>query len=231
MLSVHKYGVINIKKKLKAEDKVRVYIKQNIASQKFLPNMKLVEEDIAKELNISRSPVRAALKKLEKENVVRLIPNKGAYIAPKKLTTKEFVDRMQLFELLLIHTVVRMEQWEHRFTLEDEKLFHELSININHLTNQQLIEIQTLFLKFEKNAYLADSFKTIIKEVLVYSKTSDHLNMKQISILFGQLFFSLVEKIQLRDYAEARKQIRVFVNAISLDVIDNQEIHEEKYLF
>ncbi|MGX7030783.1 GntR family transcriptional regulator [Vagococcus zengguangii] len=215
---------------MKAEEKVRLYIKQNIASQKFLPNMKLVEEDIAKELNISRSPVRAALKKLEKENVVRLIPNKGAYITPKQLSTKEFVDRMQMFELLLIHTLVGMEQWEYQFPA-DSVVFFESFNDKKEIDSQELNELQSTFFDFQKNAYLTDSFKTIIKEVLVYSETSSQFSLRELAILFTQLFLSLFEKVQTHQYAAARKQVRVFVNAISLDVIDNQEIHEEKYLF
>ena len=229
-LLVHKYGVININKKLKAEEKVRLYIQENIASQKFLPNMKLVEEDIAKELNISRSPVRAALKKMEKENVVRLIPNKGAYIAPKQLSTKEFVDRMQLFELFLIHTLVRMEQWDYQFLPDEVPIFEQINER-SEIKMEELNDLQNMFFHFQKNDYLTDSFKTIVKEVLVYSEVSPLFNLRKLALLIAQLFFSLVEKVQRHEYGSARKQVRVFVNAISLDVIDNQEIHEQKYLF
>ncbi|MGE5543016.1 MAG: GntR family transcriptional regulator [Bacillota bacterium] len=62
------------------EDIVYEKLKNAILTSQLPPNCQLVERDIAKFLNVSRTPVRAALKLLEKDGLVAIIPNKGAYV-------------------------------------------------------------------------------------------------------------------------------------------------------
>ena len=51
-----------------------------IARGRFQPGERLIEEDIADELGVSRFPVRSALKMLAKQGVVVLQPNRGARV-------------------------------------------------------------------------------------------------------------------------------------------------------
>ena len=55
-------------------------IVDGIAGGRFLPGERLIEEDIAAELEVSRFPVRAALKTLAKQGIVVLQPNRGARV-------------------------------------------------------------------------------------------------------------------------------------------------------
>lgn len=60
----------------------RVYrmLEQNILSGKYPVGSSLTELALSAELGVSRTPVRAALVRLEGEGLVRLIPNKGAVV-------------------------------------------------------------------------------------------------------------------------------------------------------
>ena len=51
-----------------------------IAKGRFQPGERLIEEDIADELGVSRFPVRSALKMLAKQGIVVLQPNRGARV-------------------------------------------------------------------------------------------------------------------------------------------------------
>lgn len=55
-------------------------IREDILSGKYNENEELKENTIATELGVSRTPVREALRQLELEGLVNIIPNKGAYV-------------------------------------------------------------------------------------------------------------------------------------------------------
>ena len=55
-------------------------IRENILSGKYAPEEELKEKTIGEELGVSRTPVREALRQLELEGLVTIIPNKGAYV-------------------------------------------------------------------------------------------------------------------------------------------------------
>ena len=62
----------------KTEKKVYDYLLMQIEEGVFGPNSKIVEQDVAYQLGVSRSPVRSALLRLESEGYIKLIPYKGA---------------------------------------------------------------------------------------------------------------------------------------------------------
>ncbi len=55
-------------------------IREDILSGKYSQNEELKENSIGIELGVSRTPVREALRQLELEGLVNIIPNKGAYV-------------------------------------------------------------------------------------------------------------------------------------------------------
>lgn len=55
-------------------------IRENILSGKYARDEELKEKNIGEELGVSRTPVREALRQLELEGLVTIIPNKGAYV-------------------------------------------------------------------------------------------------------------------------------------------------------
>jgi DNA-binding GntR family transcriptional regulator len=55
-------------------------IVRGIADGRFLPGDRLIEQEIASELGVSRFPVRSALKMLAKQGIVVLQPNHGARV-------------------------------------------------------------------------------------------------------------------------------------------------------
>lgn len=60
--------------------KVFYKIREDILSGKYKQYEELKENTIGQELGVSRTPVREALRQLELERLVNIIPNKGAYV-------------------------------------------------------------------------------------------------------------------------------------------------------
>ncbi len=63
-------------------DQARDNIRTAILEGKIKPGEKITIERIAAELGISRTPVREALKALETDSMVRLVPHRGAVVEP-----------------------------------------------------------------------------------------------------------------------------------------------------
>ncbi|CRZ34720.1 GntR family transcriptional regulator [Herbinix hemicellulosilytica] len=70
----------------------RVYnaIRDKILSGQYKESEELKENAVAAELGVSRTPVREALRQLELEGLVTIIPNKGAYVTG--ITKKDIHD-------------------------------------------------------------------------------------------------------------------------------------------
>lgn len=56
-------------------------IRQAIVSGQFPAGMRLMELQLAEEMGVSRTPVREAIRKMELEGLVVMIPHRGAYVA------------------------------------------------------------------------------------------------------------------------------------------------------
>ena len=65
-------------------------IREDILSGRYKEHDELKENTLGKELGVSRTPVREALRQLELEGLVTIIPNRGAYV--KGISRKDIWD-------------------------------------------------------------------------------------------------------------------------------------------
>ena len=65
-------------------------IRSDILKGRYQQGDELVECTIGKELGVSRTPVREAIRQLELEGLVRLVPNKGAFV--NGISTRDVTD-------------------------------------------------------------------------------------------------------------------------------------------
>ncbi len=78
-------------------EEVYACLKNAILSRKFQPQARLIEEVVARELRVSRTPVRESLHKLEKEGLIEHIPNRGF-----KVRSEEEGQIAEIFEIRAI---------------------------------------------------------------------------------------------------------------------------------
>ena len=79
-------------------DKVYQFLRDGIAEGRFVTGDCLVEQKIAEELGVSRTPVREALKQLELEDLVVSQPNRGVVV--KGFSDEDFFDVFTIRYLL-----------------------------------------------------------------------------------------------------------------------------------
>ena len=78
--------------------RVAAVLRGRIAGGALVPGARIVELEVARELGVSRSPIREALLKLAEEGLVSILPYRGTIVAP--LRRRRFVELME-FRLAL----------------------------------------------------------------------------------------------------------------------------------
>jgi len=73
-------------------------VKDAILGNKYSPNQRLNEVELSSSFGVSRGPIREALQKLSYEGLVRLVPNKGAFVI--SFSPKEIEDIFEIREYL-----------------------------------------------------------------------------------------------------------------------------------
>ena len=71
-------------------------LKIQILTGKIAPGTRMMEVELAEDLGVSRTPVREAIRKLEKEALVVIEPRRGAYVSD--VSVKEMVDTLVVRE-------------------------------------------------------------------------------------------------------------------------------------
>ena len=164
-------------------------LKEKILKNKLLPGDKLIEMEIASKLDVSRTPVREALKKLEKDGLVTSFPRKSyivskisvkeaknLYIVRKSLeplcvellAEKGLADKTKYFEEVNEDLRIAIENGE-------EELAQNLIIEWNmalvrSLNNEILIEVMTMV---NKRLYRFGNF--IFRDKKNYKRHYDNL--------------------------------------------------------
>jgi DNA-binding GntR family transcriptional regulator len=113
-----------------AAEQIADVLRNDIFSGKFVPGVKLKENEISVSLNVSRTPLREAFRILESDGLVKIISNRGVQV---RLITEKDVDEVwelrKLVELHCIRKCIKMFD-EHDFQkLEDNIQKTEKAIN------------------------------------------------------------------------------------------------------
>jgi DNA-binding GntR family transcriptional regulator len=116
-------------------ERVRAAIRDAIASGTLKPGDQLVEDRIARDLGVSRSPVREALRQLEQHGLVVSIPNRGSFVAA---LTPEDVEEVTLLRGALEGLAARLAA--DRMGRRDLRTLEEIVDRMGHLTGRSADE-------------------------------------------------------------------------------------------
>ncbi|WZL73035.1 GntR family transcriptional regulator [Clostridiaceae bacterium 35-E11] len=155
-------------------------LKHSIMTRQLTPSSQLIETAIAESFGVSRTPIRSALKKLEYEGLVQIIPRKGAFVTQTSI--EEFIDLFQS-----------------RLFLEKEAA----KLAATKITSNQLTYFENLMIEelqsykdrnFEKFIIINNKMHMLIAESSknkFYIKFINELNMKSnIYLIFHDDFYT-----------------------------------------
>lgn len=143
-------------------------IKEAILTFALKPGQPLVENDLASQLNISKTPVRDALLRLEKEGLVEKIPYKGAFVTEVNQRTMH-----EIFEIRAVLEGMGVRLAIPNITPDDLKKLHQiLDRHALAVKNGRIDEASDLNRKFHE-LIVERSSNLWLKQIL--SNLEDHL--------------------------------------------------------
>lgn len=93
--------VVNNPERLPLTSQVATIVRDMIVQDRFEPGERIRERQLSEELNVSRTPLREALKILEGEKLISLLPNRGAVVAdPAPSEVRELLQVLGALEAL-----------------------------------------------------------------------------------------------------------------------------------
>lgn len=114
-------------------------IRQKIVTLALVPSAVVDEARLQKELGLGRTPIREALKRLELERLITIIPRRGIFVTPINLT-----DLQRLYEVRLNLECLATELAARRGTaVHWQKMTHVLNqiSPPDHISPEQLIAV------------------------------------------------------------------------------------------
>ncbi len=137
--------------------KVFNQIREDILSGNYAERDELREAAISKKLGVSRTPVREALRQLELEGLVSIVPNKGAYV--NGITEKD------IYEIYVIRSYLEglCAKWacEHITESQIENLEEIIYLSKFHIQKEHWDQIFELDNRFHLTLYEACGSKVL----------------------------------------------------------------------
>lgn len=209
-------------KKNHLEQKVYDYIVEKINSREILPQQHIKELDISRELEISRTPIRSAFKRLEEDGIIDIIPYKGAQILKPKIDQQAFQERVNFLELLTTYYLQRLEIAEVDYQVDQLKDTYNDLVDLQYhddLSFEKLeVDLWKEILIYLENAYIKAALLQAFREIFLESKP-----------LFGILrssrknklkhYNQLISYLDDNNYTHARRELRILFNQLNLNVI------------
>lgn len=119
-------------------------LKMKIMTGLIAPGTRMMEVELAEEMGVSRTPVREAIRKLEKEGMISIEPRRGAYAS--SLSNQDMVDILEVRQTM---EGLAADLATIRFTEEQKNELLEVSQAFNQAVEkgdmEQMISLDTLF--------------------------------------------------------------------------------------
>ncbi len=181
-------------------------IRSAIMNGTLQPRERLMEIQLAEELGVSRTPIREALRKLELEGFIVMVPRKGAYVSD--LSFKDIAD---VFEIRAALEGLAAGLAAERITEDElermERLLVEKQEAILQDDIDKLVEVDTKFHELmyqsSRNVRLSTIISNLREQIQRFRLTS--LSYPGRNKLSLEEHKKIVEAIQARDYQSARQ--------------------------
>lgn len=185
-------------------------LRESILTGKYRPGERLLEQKLAQELEVSRSPVREALRMLEQDGLVVTMDNgSGTIVNPMEVEDIEeiYQCRIAIEPYAGYLAVLKIKDREIE---ELRQLVHEAEIAYEHKESERVVELNTMFhdqiIRISGNQRLieiADRIQSLSilarnTELKIYSRPWDYLEEHK----------AILEAFSLKDPQQVESMIR-----------------------
>lgn len=192
---------VSMNEYLPLRDVVFNTLRQAILRGELKPGERLMEIQLANKLGVSRTPIREAIRKLELEGLVLMIPRKGAEVA--EITEKNLRDVLEV-RRALEELAVRIAC--EKITEEQIKQLKETAENLqNTLDSKDVTKIAEADVKFHDIIYFATDNQRLIQ---LLNNLAEQMYRYRVEYLKRENFYENVvaEHKDLIQTIEARQQ-------------------------
>lgn len=166
-----------IREHLNLSDRIFEIIEKQILSGAIKPGERLVETELAENLGTSKSPVREALKKLEGEGIVKLIPRKGYLVRDiDRKSIEDFVDIMIVIEPAIASYALKRKN--DAVCKEIDKILNEMKSTLKKKDHESYVLLNDrfhgLFVDLTENEWFLKFFNTLHKQADMLRSLSLH---------------------------------------------------------
>ncbi|MGE4354433.1 MAG: GntR family transcriptional regulator [Oscillospiraceae bacterium] len=165
------------------KDEAYNYIKNAIVSGQLKPGLPIRENDISEALQMSRTPIREALKDLEAEGVVTIYTSHGTFVS-----TLTAYDVEEIFELRSL-----LETWS-------------LGRSINRFTDQELDELEKMMRDADKSGIWEDIHKA---DLCLHNMIVEKSGSKRLAAFFKNLN-TQIERISVSSSTNPRRKLETY---------------------
>ncbi len=150
---------LNVNEYLPLRDVVFNTLRQAILRGEFKPGERLMEIQLANRLGVSRTPIREAIRKLELEGLVLMIPRRGAVVAD--ITEKSLLDVLEVRRAL---EELAVQLACDRITLEEIEKLEETGEEFEKVLNTEsdITKIAEADVRFHDIIYMATDNQKLI---------------------------------------------------------------------
>lgn len=135
-------------------------LREAIIQGRLKPGERLMEIQLAEELGVSRTPVREAIRKLELEGFLVMIPRKGAYVAD--ISVKDIVD---IFEVRAALESLAAGLAAERITEEELEQLERALVHISEASANNLNAVVQTDTSFHEIIYKASRNQRLVQIV------------------------------------------------------------------
>ena len=151
---------VNMNEYLPLRDVVFNTLRQAILRGELKPGERLMEVQLANKLGVSRTPIREAIRKLELEGLVLMIPRKGAEVAD--ITEKSLMDVLEVRKAL---EELAVQLCCDKITGKEIEELHRAADDFRRIlkTSDDVTEIAEADVRFHDIIYLATGNQKLIQ--------------------------------------------------------------------
>lgn len=215
--------------KIKGSLAERTYdtLRKAITNLELLPGEPLTEESISEQLGVSRTPIRSALNRLQREGLVDALPGKGSVVA--ELTQQEVIDLFHLrvaLERLAIQLAVEQCKEENIRELWDilKRQLLACSSDLKDPRRFMLtdLEFHSCIAHITRNKYLQRQLEPILNGCSRYTFAFSS-NVLERSVEVYHTHIRLVELLEQKDLKHLQDEMEIHIREIESNILEALE--------
>jgi len=202
-------------------------VKRRIVFLDYEPGQVLYAKELMKEFGVSLTPIREALIYMEAEDLIHIIPNRGAYVSEVS-----FQDLKDIFEvrLLLIGQSGRLAA--QRITNEELTRMKRLLKKIKQKRERKVLirldsEFHELVNQATKNRALAKTLERLRNQIVrlwIFSTEKDDIYSSQIPKDLEELVKALENRDQSRSEQILKNHTIHFIDQVKMSLYTGEEV-------